>query len=162
MIERGELPFRYFGVGDEAYAVNEQMIVPFPGAWDHQSPEDNFNYFQSSMRIRIECAFGRLVQRFGILWKPLRCKLSFVAPVVFACMILHNICFSDSDFHHDDIDHVSPFRTNGTHANVPHGNGAEAECHDQGSCYTRDAANQSISRSILRMNRHGCVRRSAI
>jgi hypothetical protein len=93
-IRKGEMPSRYFLNGDDAYPGSEQMLTPFPGK-SLPAREDDFNFYQSKTRIRIEMAFGRLVQRFGILWRPLRCKLEFVPALVMSCMILHNLCFDN-------------------------------------------------------------------
>jgi hypothetical protein len=166
MMERGEIDFNYWGAADDAYAGGDQMITPYPGAHDHRSPCDNFNYYQSSTRIRIECAFGRLVQRFGILWRPLRCKFNFIAPVVFACMILHNLCFDDREFDHDSIDHVSPFTVRGTHhraANRSDCGNAEPDVFEQNDCYnTTDEGNKSARAHVRAMNRSAITRRDVL
>jgi len=79
-------------VADDAYPVSEYMITPYQGC-DHMARDDSdFNYTQSSLRINIECAFGLLVRRWGILWRKLEVPLKKVKKVVWACMILHNIC----------------------------------------------------------------------
>ncbi len=43
----------------------------------------------------MECAFGMLVQRFGVLRRPMRCKLLEVTQVVVVCINLHNMCIDD-------------------------------------------------------------------
>jgi hypothetical protein len=58
---------------------------------DDCSPGDVFNYFQSNSRITIERAFGVLVQRFGVLWRPMRIAHRHVQKIVKLCMIFHNI-----------------------------------------------------------------------
>lgn len=60
------------------------------------SPEDAFNYFQSNLRINIECAFGILVQRWGVLWRPMRVSYRKVPRVVELCMMMHNYCTDNS------------------------------------------------------------------
>ena len=40
----------------------------------------------------IECAFGILIQRWGVLYKPLRVDFRRRAPLIAACMRLHNLC----------------------------------------------------------------------
>ena len=54
--------------------------------------KDDFNYYHSRTRINIECAFGILVKRWGILRRPLGFKLAYITALVEACMKLHNIC----------------------------------------------------------------------
>ena len=53
---------------------------------------DDFDWHQSSDRMAIECAFGILVQRWGVLWRPLRCRFNRRAPLIGACIRLHNFC----------------------------------------------------------------------
>lgn len=48
--------------GDDAYPLSEYLITPFPGK-GLDSYQDNFNFFQSRLRITIECAFGELNRR---------------------------------------------------------------------------------------------------
>ena len=52
--------------GDAAYANSPYMVTPFRSA---TGTKDDFNFFQSQLRINIECAFGMLVHRFGMLRK---------------------------------------------------------------------------------------------
>ena len=51
-----------------------------------------FNHILSSQRITIERAFGILVRKWGILWRPISFGLPKVAKVVRVCAMLHNIC----------------------------------------------------------------------
>lgn len=52
--------------GDNTHSNKPFMIVPFKGA-KSTGAKDAFNYFHSSLRINIECAFGMLVHHFGML-----------------------------------------------------------------------------------------------
>eukprot|EP00553_Chaetoceros_curvisetus_P012112 CAMPEP_0204641546 /NCGR_PEP_ID=MMETSP0717-20131115/51193_1 /ASSEMBLY_ACC=CAM_ASM_000666 /TAXON_ID=230516 /ORGANISM="Chaetoceros curvisetus" /LENGTH=160 /DNA_ID=CAMNT_0051662219 /DNA_START=726 /DNA_END=1208 /DNA_ORIENTATION=+ len=46
------------------------MATPYPNVSDSfDSEKDNYNFYHSQLRIRIECAFGILCQRFGFLRK---------------------------------------------------------------------------------------------
>ena len=51
---------------------------------------DSFNYFHSSARIVVECAFGEIDLLWGILWSPLKFALYLSCKVIDACMRLHN------------------------------------------------------------------------
>jgi hypothetical protein len=51
-----------------------------------------FNNVLSSQRITIERAFGILVRRWGILWRPIAYSLYRVARIARVCAMLHNIC----------------------------------------------------------------------
>lgn len=63
------------------------MIVP--------GGSDAFDFYQSSNRMAIECAFGMLVRRFGVFWRPLEVAHHRRAPLVGACMKLHNFCIDE-------------------------------------------------------------------
>ena len=52
--------------------------------------EDAFNFWLSNSRIQIECAFGEVVMRWGILWRKLLFDIKDVGKVLRAVMLLHN------------------------------------------------------------------------
>ena len=60
--------------GDNAYMNSSNMVTPFKNC-AVGSDEDNFNFYQSQLRINIECAFGMFTQRWGILRKPLNASM---------------------------------------------------------------------------------------
>lgn len=90
-INEGALPHPYFINADSAFSVGPNMMVPFWCA-KHGSAEDSWNYVQSQNRMAIECAFGILVRRWGILWRSLEMQWEKRTHVVSACMRLHNWC----------------------------------------------------------------------
>ena len=98
----------FFGMGDDAYGNKEYCLTPYPGR-DLPEHKDSFNYYQSLLRAStVECAFGRLTQRWGCLWKPLRVAHQRVPPLLFALMKLHNLCDTNSPviIHDDDVHHL--------------------------------------------------------
>jgi len=107
---QGGIPFPFFLVGDAAYAGNPRILTPFAGSHAIGSDEDTYNYIHSSKRMAIECAFGVLVRRWGILWRPLEFSFKDNIRILNVLFRLHNICTlrRDSgkhvDRHHiDDI-----------------------------------------------------------
>ena len=90
------LPFPYHWIGDNAYTLTDSMIVPYPGQNLHKTHPylEAFNFYQSQLRITVECAFGVLVRRWGILWKAMEYDLDFQFEIVHACCRLHNFCIS--------------------------------------------------------------------
>jgi hypothetical protein len=110
--------------GDDAYASCEWLLCPYSKQSCRGCPErDDYNFYHSRCRINVECAFGMLVQRFGVLRRPKRCKLEVKTRVVAVCMKLHNLCIDDAtpvpharvvDIHKKDI--VSPI----SNANLPY------------------------------------------
>jgi hypothetical protein len=61
------IPEPYYILGDAAYKVFDRVLVPVEGKGRNRL-EQNFNFFQSSLRMNIECSFGLLVSRWGVLW----------------------------------------------------------------------------------------------
>eukprot|EP00873_Tetraselmis_striata_P046488 jgi/Tetstr1/466752/TSEL_011222.t2 len=57
---------------------------------------DNFNFYQSRIRINIECAFGLLVAKFGILRRAMTGTMEHNTAVVNACIHLHNMGVDDN------------------------------------------------------------------
>jgi hypothetical protein len=60
------LPPGLFGLADAAYTLSECMLIPFVGADRCNPAQDAFNYYLSQLRIRVEMAFGRLVNKCGV------------------------------------------------------------------------------------------------
>jgi len=77
--------------GDNAYVNDFYMATPFP-AVKVDSYHDNYNYFHSQLRICIECAFGMLVNRWGILRRaiPSQYTIHKVVALVTCLCRLHN------------------------------------------------------------------------
>ena len=65
---------------------------------------DAFNFFLSSSRIYIECAFGELVRRWGIFWRTLNFDLAKSQKIVQVRMLLHNFIKSEGNNDTDDSD----------------------------------------------------------
>jgi hypothetical protein len=85
------IPQPYYILGDAAYKAFDRILVPYEGR-GRTEDEKNFNYFQSSLRMNIECSFGLLVARWGALWRPLRSTLARNVLTVRAIATLHNWC----------------------------------------------------------------------
>ena len=51
--------------GDNAYLNSKYMVTPYPNV--SSGGKDDYNFYHSQLRIRVECAFGMLVGRWGIL-----------------------------------------------------------------------------------------------
>ena len=83
--------------GDAAYANNMTMCVPYKSV--SNGPKDAYNFYQSQLRINIECAFGILVHRWGVLRKPIPVNISIerTTQLVRALCILHNFCIDEKD-----------------------------------------------------------------
>ena len=79
--------------GDNAYGNSEYMVTPFKGS-QIGTTEDDFNFYHSQLRIQVECAFGKLVHRWGVLRRPLSTNIGIqkIGRMVSALCRLHNFC----------------------------------------------------------------------
>lgn len=84
LVHDGKLPGGFFLFGDNAYVCGPSLVVP--------GTDDDFNFEHSSLRMCIERAFGMLIRRWGILWRPLEVKFERRAKLISACCLLHNFC----------------------------------------------------------------------
>ena len=98
----------FYFIGDSAYSLKSFLLTPYDNTI-HGSADDSFNYFHSSSRIAVECAFGEIDLRWGILWRPLKFSLRMNTLVIDACMRVHNFIVEtrndgdDSDYIDRDI-----------------------------------------------------------
>ena len=89
------LPGNFCVIGDCAYRPSEQLVPIFGGASAMLAVHDDWNFYASQCRIRIEMAFGLLNQKWGILQSPLKVKLKNVKRIVLATACLHNFCINE-------------------------------------------------------------------
>jgi hypothetical protein len=92
----GKLEESYHIAADDAYGLTKFTITPYSVSLGYTPIErqarDSFNFYQSRLRINIECAFGELVRRWGILWRKMEFAVERVPLIISACMKLHNLC----------------------------------------------------------------------
>ena len=86
----------FYLAGDSAYALMVFLLTPYDNAGP-RSTEDTFNFFHSSCRIFIECAFGELVMRWGIFWRKIAFSARKVGRIVQAAMLLHNFIVNERE-----------------------------------------------------------------
>ncbi|CAB9524784.1 unknown protein [Seminavis robusta] len=81
--------------GDNAYVNTPTMATPYKAVGS--GPKDAYNYYHSNVRITIECAFGMLVRRWGILLRafPSSVTIAKVTAVVRCLCRLHNFCVNE-------------------------------------------------------------------
>jgi hypothetical protein len=84
----------YCAIGDCAYMPTEHLIPSFRGENALSARNDNFDFFGSQLRIRIEMAFGLMVKKWGNLAGPLTIKLKNIKRLVIAIAKLHNFCIN--------------------------------------------------------------------
>jgi hypothetical protein len=89
------LPGLFCAIGDCAYTPTEHLVAITGSDMARISKYDNFNFFASQLRIRIEMAFGLMVQKWGILSRPLLIKVKNVKRLMVAIARLHNFCIDE-------------------------------------------------------------------
>ena len=92
---------RFVLFGDNAYLNTPYMATPFTNVSGdaNQAAEDSYNFYHSQLRIRVECCFGMLVQRWGILRMRMPHGLSIkkIIAMINALAKLHNFCIGEID-----------------------------------------------------------------
>ena len=96
--------------GDNAYVNAPYMVTPFKAV--SSGVRDAYNFFQSQLRINIECAFGVLVNRWGILRSPIPLNISLekTTSLVRSLCLLHNWLIDEKDI--ENIPSSSPSSCN--------------------------------------------------
>jgi hypothetical protein len=96
-LERGLLAHGLVLFGDNAYINTHFMATPFTNV--SSGSKDDYNFYHSQLRIRIECAFGMFVKRWGILRTaiPQRITIQKTVAMVNALAKLHNFCIDCVD-----------------------------------------------------------------
>ena len=89
-LEHGKVLF-----GDLACCNSRCMATPYKSV--KSGTKDACNFYHSQLRISIECAFGQLVRRWGILRKALPATMSVakVSCLVMCLCKLHNFCVEE-------------------------------------------------------------------
>lgn len=82
--------------GDAAYVNNRYMAVPFKSVGS--GSKFHYNHFQSQLHIKIECAFGMLVNCWGILRRalPSAFGLRKTNSLMMCLCRLHNFCLDEN------------------------------------------------------------------
>ena len=89
------LPGLFCAIGDCAYTPSEHLVPICRGDMAKMARYDNFNFYASQLRIRIEMAFGLMVKKWGILTRPLYIKVKNIKRLIVAIARLHNFCIDE-------------------------------------------------------------------
>jgi hypothetical protein len=89
------LPQGFVVIGDAAYIPSEHMASIYFGVDKKKPLYDNFNFFASQCRIRIEMAFGLMTKKWGILQRNLTTKLDNDKWLILAIARLHNFSINE-------------------------------------------------------------------
>jgi hypothetical protein len=114
VIKENRLPSNYYFIGDEGFVNTRNFLTPHSGCFLNLF-KDSFNYHLSRMRQNVERAFGILVSRWGIYWRPLSCDYDRWRLILQVTARLHNLCLDlnieeqeplDEDMRPHDINEV--------------------------------------------------------
>jgi hypothetical protein len=98
-LEDGLLKNGYILFGNNAYLNSFFMATPYSNVSGNpnKKSEDNYNFFHSQLRIRVECAFGMLVARWGILRMAISNKTTVTRTIALVNTLarLHNFCLEE-------------------------------------------------------------------
>lgn len=86
----GGVKLPYVFVGDEAFALSNFMMRPYPRSSQLCMKKRVFNYRLSRARRIIETAYGLLSNVWQVFKSPMRTSLSVTIEVTKACVCLHN------------------------------------------------------------------------
>ena len=81
-------------MGDSAYTLSQTVMTPFTKR-DLKNENtvverDNYNFFLSQLRIRIEMAIGILVNKWGVFKTPIHFDISKCHKIIHSTIRLHN------------------------------------------------------------------------
>jgi hypothetical protein len=89
------LPDGYVVIGDAAYTPTEHMVPIFFGVDKSKPDYDNFNFYASQCRIRIEMALELMTKKWGLLQRLLTTKLKQDKWIVLDIARLHNFVINE-------------------------------------------------------------------
>ena len=80
----------YFFIGDDAFPLTSNLMKPFSRSLKLTPAKEIYNYRLCRARMTVECAFGRLANRFRIFHKPIEVMPDTIDKVIKASCVLHN------------------------------------------------------------------------
>lgn len=80
----------YCIIGDDAFALNHNLMKPYPRAKKLSVKQNIFNYRLCRARRVVENAFGILCSRFRIFTRPMNTNVETTESIIICCCVLHN------------------------------------------------------------------------
>ena len=107
------LPSGFYLVGDAAYPLSDNLLIPFIGSQRSDKAKDAYNFYLSQLRIRVEMSFGRLVRKWAILQSKLCCNLKMNSDILVACARLHNFVIERNNVVMEPVSRISGMQPTG-------------------------------------------------
>lgn len=86
----------FFLVGDNAYVLRDELLIPFSGS-SITEVQRTYNFFLSQLRIRIEMAFGRLTTKWRIFRRKLENGTKRNSIICRVAAVLHNFVINEME-----------------------------------------------------------------
>lgn len=102
MFAQNNIPDQYHIIGDAAYGLHKNVMIPYPGS-DLPAMRELHNTIHSSTRMVIERAFGDLKNRWLRL-QTMRCEMDFAVRIIATCCVLHNLCIESGDIANNAVE----------------------------------------------------------
>ncbi|CAH1969203.1 unnamed protein product [Acanthoscelides obtectus] len=80
----------YVFLSDGAFALHPNIMKPYPGNHDRDSPERMFNKKLSGSRVVVDNTFGILSSKFRIFKRPIELCSEKASVITMTCILLHN------------------------------------------------------------------------
>ena len=96
MVLPGHKKVPNYVIGDPAYPLPPNCLKEYESC--KTNAQVIFNNMLRAARNPIECAFGRLKARWGILTRKIDLDLTKAPTLIIACFVLHNYCESNKSF----------------------------------------------------------------
>jgi len=85
-------------LGDSAYSLHENLLVPYRDDGHLRERKKNYNYRHASARVAVERCIGLLKGRMRSLLHCLpMSRVDLMAHYIVACCVVHNICTMRGD-----------------------------------------------------------------
>ena len=98
------LPLDYVVLADAAYAASEHCLPMYYGTSRKNAKYDNYNFYASQLRIRIEMSFGMMTRKWLILDSPVKTRISKTIVMIHCIARLHNYCINERLRRNEAID----------------------------------------------------------
>lgn len=95
-LAEGRTQVPYVLVADDAFALTNNIMKPYPGHLDSLTPERIYNYRLSRARRIIENVFGIMAAKFRVFLTTIALHPVKVEMVTLTCVYLHNFLRRDS------------------------------------------------------------------